>query len=445
MRVPVLVSLVVLAAILATRGVRVSSVPTPPTSVSKPIDGLARPSASRFVGAGGCSAYACHGAVGPTKPESGDVAMKGGEYVTWLAYDPHAKAGEVLKDGRSEQIVRALGLEGPAWSARACLGCHATEVGGADEGVASAAVGCESCHGPARDWLASHTVPGRRGETLASGMIDTKDLRTRVLGCAGCHVGDSTRQVDHDLIAAGHPRLAFAFEDFQARYPRHWHEPAGRAAENWAVGQVVTARTALDLLATRAAGVVEGTGKAKGPWPEFSEYGCFACHHQYRETGPEAPGGRPGELPFGTWTYANLPVALGSRPGEASAAAIEAFRALDTEMRRPVPDPVKVAAGAKLASSNLGKWLGLPGPGENQARKLLEIFLDPARMAAPRDWDGRAQDALALAALKSAAPADSGTGLDEAIREAYRRLKFPAGQDSPGASRAVSPQAAGRR
>ncbi|WZO98124.1 multiheme c-type cytochrome [Isosphaeraceae bacterium EP7] len=440
MRVALLVSLLILAAILATRGVRVPTAASPLTSVKKPIDRSAQPSSNRFVGVGGCSAYACHGGIGPTKPEAGDVVSKGGEYVTWLAYDPHANAGDVLKEPRSERIVRALGLEGPASSAKACLGCHAT--GGETAGeVASAAVSCESCHGPARGWLASHTAPGRRAEALASGMVDTKDLRTRASGCASCHVGDATRQVNHDLIAAGHPRLAFVFEDFQARYPRHWQEPGTDATETWALGQVATAQAALDLLATRSDAASEG----RAPWPEFSEYGCFACHHQYRDSGPEAPKGRPGELPFGTWTYATLPEALGTRPGDAATRSLETFRAVDAEMRRPVPDPVKVASGARLTSKALGDWLALPNSGESRARLLLRTFLDPQRSAARRDWDGRAQDALALAALKAAAPVDSGTGLDEAIREAYRRLQFPAGQDSPGALPAGTRDAAGHR
>jgi hypothetical protein len=441
MRIALLVSLLVLAAILATRGVSMPAAATPGRSASRPVDRSTPPSAGRFVGAGGCSAYACHGGVGPMKPEAGDVATKGGEYVTWLAYDPHAKARDILKEPRSDRIVQALALKSPAWSARTCLGCHATGSEGIGEGGTSAAVGCESCHGPARDWLASHTAPSRRAEALASGMVDTKDLRTRAVGCAGCHVGDATRQVDHDMLAAGHPRLAFAFEDFQARHPRHWREPAGRAAETWAVGQVATARAALDLLATRAA----GAGKGGAPWPEFSEYGCFACHHQYREARPESPAGRPGELPFGSWTYANLPEALETRAGEASTDALKAFKVVDLEMRRSVPDAVKVADAARLASRSMDKWLDQPGAGDSRARKLLEAFLDPQRAAASRDWDGRAQDALALAALRSAAPSSSGSGLDEAIREAYRRLQFPAGQDSPGASRAGAPEVAGGR
>jgi hypothetical protein len=48
-------------------------------------------------------------------------------------------------------------------------------------------------------------------------------------------------------------------------------------ARAWLLGQVVSAKAALDLLKYRAD---PEHGK---PWPEFAEYGCFACHHNLQD------------------------------------------------------------------------------------------------------------------------------------------------------------------
>jgi hypothetical protein len=108
-------------------------------------------------------------------------------------------------------------------------------------------------------------------------MYDTRNLAKRAEKCASCHVGDETRNVDHELIAAGHPDLVFELDTFTAILPPHWRisqdEGGGKA---WVVGQAVTLRESLKRLARRTQ---QQGAKA---WPEFAEFECFACHHEVK-------------------------------------------------------------------------------------------------------------------------------------------------------------------
>jgi hypothetical protein len=76
------------------------------------------------------------------------------------------------------------------------------------------------------------------------------------------------------MLAAGHPDLYFELEAFTATMPAHWKEPLAedpwREVRAWGVGQAVQLREALEQLARRA---------QQGPWPEFAEMQCYACHH----------------------------------------------------------------------------------------------------------------------------------------------------------------------
>ncbi len=153
-----------------------------------------------------------------------------------------------------------------------CVACHSVprDPASVPGGILADGVGCEMCHGPAKHWLGRHTenvwlasYHAGRFEPLPD-MNDTRSLLTRARICAGCHVGSpgdatrATRDVDHDLIAAGHPRLNFSMHAFLGVMPKHWTDAPGRPgvradrethAECWAIGQVVAAEYALNLLA----------------------------------------------------------------------------------------------------------------------------------------------------------------------------------------------------
>ena len=86
-----------------------------------------------------------------------------------------------------------------------------------------------------------------------------KDLGNRARACTDCHVGGDRAEVNHDLIAAGHPALLFENSSFLDRYRpyQHWSEAEDRRrhpafeVETWAVGQVVSGKAAMKLLAAR--------------------------------------------------------------------------------------------------------------------------------------------------------------------------------------------------
>jgi hypothetical protein len=156
-----------------------------------------------------------------------------------------------------------------------CTVCH---VVGSPEKLVSDGVACEGCHGPAGDWLGSHIQPNSHAESVRRGMIDTKSLSVRAGLCLSCHLGSADRVVDHELIAAGHPDLAFELGSFTFAQPTHHREPKPTAdnalpgVRAWAVGQSTALGEGMRLLAAHA-------GKA---WPEFSDLECYQCHHDLR-------------------------------------------------------------------------------------------------------------------------------------------------------------------
>lgn len=419
-----------------------------------------------YMGVASCSAVACHHANGPmSSPRS--------EYSTWAGHDKHARAYQVLFDDRSERIVRNLTDSGeilrkgekplPAREQPLCLKCHATYTGEtmrtSDRFQISDGVGCESCHGSAENWLTTHYQAGFKdlpqSEKAKFGLVDTKSLHVRAKICARCHIGDETREVNHDLIAAGHPRLSFELGGYLSLYKRHWPESSDRArypdfeARAWLVGQVAGAEAAVELLEHRAQ-CAAGKGKISKPWPEFSEFGCYACHkdlnvipwgkNKAEESIKEgyvkrSEIRRPGTLPYGTWYLANIRMLADNH--DAFKDQKEALNTLIQSMEQPSVSPAQVAQNASRVRSNLAKLAEklqqekvlLKG---DRARALARLLAgDGEKKNVALDWDGAAQIYLGLAALQF--DADPSMDLKADIRDLGRGLKsvFPKNYDSP--------------
>jgi hypothetical protein len=216
-------------------------------------------------------------------------------------------------------------------------------------------VGCESCHGAAQDWLTPHYRAGwQQADHERLGFADIKRLRGRAEICAKCHVGTPEANVDHDLIAAGHPALRFEFATYFANLPPHW-DAARDKKENstrdaptidfemraWSAGQHAALACSLDLLAYRADPT---NGKA---WPEFAELDCFSCHHDLSGAGwrqkkehlqarADQDARRPGSFLWNQW-YARPPGMLvdPSRAKIAANAAVYAKAIRDGRQRLP--------------------------------------------------------------------------------------------------------------
>jgi hypothetical protein len=375
---------------------------------------------------------------------------KGSEYSSWVASDPHRKAFEVLLEQRSLDIQNILIQGGLAPAGQkacqnpVCLKCHSLGANGhvgtdprRQSVLLSEGVTCEACHGPAEKWKAIHFNPSLWGEALSAdqkqalGFRNTKDLLVRAWLCTECHVGAPGQEVDHDLIAAGHPVLKFEFSAYHANYPKHWVEKAAGPdfeARLWAVGQVVSAEASLRLLAHRA-------GPKKGPWPEFAEYDCFACHHELRpksfrqSSNYLGKGRRPGSIPWSTWYRWGVEESPLREPMKLTAGN-EALTDLAKLMARSAPERTQVAQKARVAVEALEKL----APSVAAARYPTPMLEELARVLEPqlkkaRSWDEATQTWLALAALHRAVGDDPHRAIG--LKEFRKRLTFPKDIDSP--------------
>ncbi len=311
---------VVLAVVLSTAGCSRRRVDPPRLAAS-----AASPPAQRsLVGAGSCTSSGCHAAAFTGHPGWQTA------YTVWATADPHAQAHEALYGPLAERIVAAVAArdparpQPPAHEHMACIGCHATGRGfAAGEGVS-----CESCHGPAGQWLAAHTATGWKTRGNDLGMIDLADPFTCAATCADCHVGGppasdgALREVTHDLIAAGHPRLAFELRGYKRAEPPHWRDrfaaPTDAAADGpvdeWAAGRLVALTSFLRQLKSQAEAARTGRrGLTYGSWPEFTAFDCHGCHRPAAfaalapppSVRPDAPPGSPRLEPM-YWTHLDV-------------------------------------------------------------------------------------------------------------------------------------------
>jgi hypothetical protein len=293
----------------------------------------------RWQGAASCASSACHGG-------NGAKGSKRSEYSTWIEHDAHARAYSVLLNSRAQQIARNLQLREPAHKSAVCLPCHAAPApdhARDDRFQISDGVSCETCHGMAEKWLAEHYLPNWKtksaSEKEALGFRPTKNLLARARACVVCHVGHDDADVNHDLIAAGHPRLLFEYSSYLAAIPKHWSEQDERKrypdfhARAWMIGQLTTAGAALDLLAHRSQRV----------WPEFAEYDCRACHHDLTGKAPRArSSAEVGLLVWSDWHPALLPQAIAIANAKYAEPIASALRDLRAEMQKPVPSADRV-------------------------------------------------------------------------------------------------------
>jgi hypothetical protein len=408
--------------------------------------GLVSPGAPNLTtqGVASCASTACHHS----------TTVKGigrNEYTIWTTHDPHARAYVVLFDAPARQIVKNLHGPNarPATEDLLCLNCHVrpgletlppagNPLGRPSGLVLADGVGCENCHGPAEKWLKTHYLDEwkrkKPEEKAALGLRPTKDLVVRAQICVTCHVGAGNLDVNHDLIAAGHPRLRFEFAAYLANLPKHWDEKKDRQGhpdfdmQVWAIGQIVAMQAALELLANRAA-------TPRKPWPELAEYDCFACHHvladaTWRRHPKYLKQLPPGSQPWGSWYYP-LAATLAQYPPQDALKLPEAeLKELQRWMQPPYSDAHRRRAGkyAGEAAQSLAGWLpGLrqPAPDWN-VQGLAKALDEKARNELSNSsWDQAAQLYLALAAQRPVGPRR------DLLSTLWRNLEFPPKYESP--------------
>jgi Cytochrome c554 and c-prime len=398
----------------------------------------------QLVGSGSCAARNCHGRIDPVPGQ--EVGQN--EFFTWTGHDKHSQAYEVLAkepSRRIEMLLRQLpDLEhAKPYTDDLCLRCHVhpqytNRVAGlSGRDFNGYGVGCESCHGAASAWLAAHTSEDWTRMALdakkARGMIPTQDVRVRADLCVSCHVGSANADVNHDLIAAGHPRLNFEFAAFMANMPRHWtqkdpievekqKDPARFETQSWVAGQEASARAALELLKFRAG---PGAGASR-PWPEFAEYDCFACHHDLHDPSwrqqrdlqrPPDNRPKPGSLRRSDW-YTLMPGRLADYQGDRQVP--KDLEQLNYLMARPY---LQRQAIADLAGTTARRLVNEKLPSDTGV--LLALLAADYRQCEAPSWDEAAQLYLAAAALKG------GQQFKGTIGQMADALAYRRGYDSP--------------
>jgi hypothetical protein len=259
-------------------------------------------------------------------------------------------------------------------------------------------------------------------------MYPTEQPTARAEKCLGCHFGDGNRYVDHRLIGAGHPRLAFELDTFTATQPAHfvvdqsYVQRKGRVTDLqvWATGQALAVVRRIDALLDPKRG-------RHGLFPELALYDCQGCHHPYDSAHAPmatASGLGPGTVKLNDANAVMLEVA-------ATRFAPGAARSLSTNLlalhKATDGDPAAVPAAAanlrQTARGLIAPFAGREFSGDD-IRALGDALI--ARGGGPDGWrfSHAEQTTMALeavaTALRSAGLADARQ--DEAMKKALDAL-----------------------
>lgn len=334
---------------------------SPPPTETAPAAALETPTlkVGQYVGAASCGSVTCHGSTEPRDL----YKVKQNEYFIWLKQDRHTQAYNVLLADKSVRIMRNLKIKTKAHESKICLDCHAMNVPKNLQANAidlAEGISCESCHGPAGGWLSQHTATGWTHEqSVKAGMRDLRGLDSRAKNCLACHLGDATKTVNHDLIAAGHPDMIFELDNYTAVMPPHWTpnttkskaggdiEPTG--AKAWAVGQASSFREGMLQMARRA---------RANQWPEFGDMNCYACHHSLKDSDWRQQRGykhKTGGPPWNPARYAVLKHLVATfAPGEKARVDSQVERLAGQIAQLNTP-PASVAATASDLATTIGR------------------------------------------------------------------------------------------
>ncbi len=403
--------------------------------------------AGTFEGVASCAGSTCHG-----RAEGNGAHVRQDEILHWQ--DPssqagaHSRAYAVLGGARGRQIAATLGL-GSATSAPQCLGCHAT-VGSAhgSQFQISDGVGCESCHGAASGWLASHyALAGSHAANVRNGMTDLVDARRRASVCLDCHFGSAApgQFVTHKMMAAGHPRVAFELDLFSA-LQQHWTEDARYTARKprtdsvrlWAVGQA-------EAVARQTALFTRPQLGSQGLFPEFYFFDCHSCHRQITD-GParkltfETNPGRP--IPFATPPFNDenailLDAVAKTLAPESAAGFASASRAFHGAMGAGRGEAMAAAVKLNAAANALAGRLD-HGYSPDTAFTVVARIAERTTAARFTDYEGSVQAVMAVDTLLGALVREgrvtvgAAAGIRGNIDRAYAAVKNPNTYDPAG-------------
>jgi len=400
----------------------------------------ARVSGATYVGVATCGGTTCHG-----RSEADGAVVRQDELRLWqdpaTAAGAHSRAWAVLREDRSQQIGRRLGIGDPS-SAPMCLGCHATPAG--PRGIrfqTSDGVGCESCHGPASGWLHTHyAVGGTHADNVSRGLVPLDNPRARASQCLDCHFGAAGEGqfVTHRIMAAGHPRISFELDLFSTlqqhyNFDDDYNQRKGRGSSTqvWAIGQAMALDRALTLFTT-----ARGT---EGMFPEFYFFDCHSCHRQisddprYRPAATANPG-RPipsGMPPFNDENMIMLSAAARViAPGLATRFERDS-RAFHAAVGRDRASAVAAAQALRTSARALADAFSGAQMGPAQTFAIIDAITSAALRDRFTDYAGSVQAVMATDTLLSAlvnqgnVSAGQASGIRADINAAYRAVHDP--------------------
>ena len=200
------------------------------------------PLTAKFTTASSCASTSCHGG-GSAHNES----------LFFDRYDRHAFAAGILGKGTALRMAESLGITGDLAKAAQCNVCHSPMQGVPLDRLAKdvhpdRGVSCESCHGPAENWLRFHTRRDVNFEQMvAAGLRDMNSLYGRANTCVACHLN-----LDESLRRAGHPELHFELDRQLLAEPPHYTDARpSLGPRQWQTGQATALRELSWKLATK--------------------------------------------------------------------------------------------------------------------------------------------------------------------------------------------------
>ena len=368
----------------------------------------------------GCMTTACHGS---NVPDAKNWQRAG---KIWFDTDPHARAYTSLLTETSAKMVSRLAkkeLKPTSDEYREvlnakCISCHSNENVSESQRVLGA--DCQVCHGNADAWGSEHYSSEWKslGKKRFDGTerINVESIAGRAKVCASCHVGELNRktghrsgrdrELDHRLMAAGHPPMYFEFESYLRRYPVHWDTQDESVAlgsklgmERWRVGKISTAIAKLNLLVARAERSTSKSPHA-ADWPELTEYSCTSCHHSLvQPSWRRTRGSNTNTLAnWDDWTVSQLDCAVRDQSTEELNFQLGRLK---KSVEHIMPEPMQVA----LFAGSLKAWLELElnhvsSPTENSAEvMLLKLKSRMASVDSLQSWESATQWYLATRVL----------------------------------------------
>ncbi|MEQ8850118.1 cytochrome c family protein [Botrimarina sp.] len=196
-----------------------------------PIDPRPRPTAPARLAAGGwLLALAAGAAAQPTQPTGGDpldaarvvgadacTKCHAAEMAQWQRTPHHQTIDTLHRKPEADAIADRLGLRSVKRN-DTCVRCHYTPIEQSGRVRIDSGVSCESCHGPARDWIEVHAEYGpgvtretespearqrRRLASIGAGMNNPSNLYLIARQCLDCHTTPDERLVDVGQHPAG--------------------------------------------------------------------------------------------------------------------------------------------------------------------------------------------------------------------------------------------------